>query len=61
MISTVEESKKAVENILARARKEKLKGRYYIYTRYKSELLDVCLSSSQLEQATIDLARALRV
>ena len=49
-----------VEEILNRAKGE-LKGRLYIYERYKSELIEVCESSAQLGRATIDLAKILRV
>lgn len=59
MATTVAEIK--VNQILLEANKEKLKGRFYVYERYKSQLLEVCESSEQLERACIDLAKALRV
>lgn len=50
-----------VKDILQRAKKEGIKGRYYVYERYKSELVKVCDNSTQLERAVIELARILKV
>ena len=60
-MATIEESNANVESILEEARKERLKGRYYIYEQYKSRLWDACISTTQFSQAIIDLAKALRV
>lgn len=61
MILTLAESKQAVESILREARSESLKGRLYIYEQYKSRLWDACISTTQYNQAIIDLAKALKV
>jgi len=61
MMATIEESRKNVEDILAQARAEKIKGRLYVYEQYKSRLWDACISTTQFSQAIIDLAKALRV
>lgn len=58
VISGTEEK---VKNILTRAKHETIKGRYYVYERYKAELQEVCESSVQLGRATIELARILKV
>ena len=50
-----------VKQILSRAKSEPLKGRLYMYERYKQELQEVCVSSSQLGTATVELAKLLRV
>ena len=62
-MATIEktEAEERVEEILNRAKRDGVKGRYYVYERYKSELLDVAEASDQLEKATIELARILRV
>ena len=58
---TVEESKTRIDDILAQARKDTRKGRYYIYEQYKSQLWDASISTTQFAQACIKLAKALRV
>ena len=60
-MATTLDSHYKVKAILADARKERIKGRYYIYEQYKSQLWDACESNTQFEQACIDLAKALRV
>lgn len=60
-MATIEESKTRIDSILAEARKDTRKGRYYIYEQYKSQLWDASTSTTQYEQACIELARALRV
>lgn len=60
-MATTLDSYYKVKEILADARKERLKGRYYIYEQYKSQLWDASESTTQYEQACIDLARILRV
>lgn len=57
----LETESEEVKDILRRAQREGVKGRYYVFERYKSELIEACRSSLELEKATIDLARILRV
>lgn len=56
-----EDSKRKVTAILAEAKKERIKGRYYIYEQYKSQLQQVCEDSIQYERAIVELANALKV
>ena len=59
MTTTAETTR--VDIILGQAKKEPIKGRYYVYERYKSQLQAVCEDYNQLERALIELARILRV
>lgn len=61
MIDMCNSTENMVKSILNSARKDPLKGRYYVYEQYKSKLWDVCESNSQFEKACIDLAKILRV
>lgn len=61
MATTQSKSELQVKAILSQARKEHIKGRYYIYERYKRDLESVCESSVQYERAIYELAKILKV
>ena len=50
-----------IKNILNRAKQEKIKGRYYVYERYKAELQDACGFGESYTLAAIELAHILKV
>lgn len=59
MNSVTEEQK--INTLVEKARKEPLKGRYYIYEQYKSELKGICTTGNLYETACRMLADALNV
>lgn len=61
MATTQIKSDTRVKAILNDARKERIKGRYYIYENYKRQLQEVCESSIQYEHAIYELAKILKV
>ena len=51
-----------IAELIDRAKREKLKGRYYVYEQYKAELQEICPGFGLMyDRAIADLARALRV
>lgn len=52
---------KQIANIIAEAKRDPAKGRYYVYESYKSRLQNICESSIQYERAITELAKALKV
>ena len=50
-----------LESILTRAKKCSLKGRNYIYSRFKQELEELHLSPEEYQEACIELAKYLEV
>lgn len=61
MMVVIEEFSNRVKDILLRAKKERIKGRYYVYEQYKAELWDACTSNKEYSEAVIELANALKV
>lgn len=55
----MEDKEKYVKQLIVQARKDPLKGRYYVYEQYKRQLEE--LDAATYERACIDLARALHV
>ena len=60
MATTTNTTNDRVKVILSEAKKD-IKGRYYIYERYKGMLQGLCLSPLEYERAIIELAKILRV
>lgn len=60
MVTTLRSHYK-VEEIIEDAKKYGTKGRYYVYEQYKQRLWDACESTTQYEQACIELAKVLKV
>lgn len=60
MATTTLTTEDSVKSILSEACKD-IKGRYYVYERYKLRLQNVCTTSSEYERACIELARCLRI
>ena len=61
MATTNSKSELQVKAILSEARREHIKGRYYIYENYKRQLQEVCETSVQYERAIYELAKILKV
>ena len=61
MMATTQTTQDKISNILAEAKHEQIKGRYYVYEQYKRQLQEVCESSVQYERAIYQLAKILKV
>lgn len=55
------DSREEIKRILQEARIEPIKGRFYVYERYKLQIQNVSESATQCEQACIELAKILGV